>query len=82
MQAGPLLALQVDKDYYNRGYGMLVSKVVMKEIAELKQDCAACVFEENKPSRALFERLGCEVIDNVYWIGTLPEDENFECIQG
>lgn len=78
MQGGPVLALQVDKDYYGRGLGMLVSKILSKKIAELGHSCVACVLETNTPSRAIFEKLGYKVVDNVYWIGALPENEHFE----
>lgn len=72
LPAGPLGALQVDKEFYGRGLGMVVSKMLSRKIAELGQDIGACVFEENIHSLAIFKKMGFSVVDKIHWIETLP----------
>lgn len=67
---GPLLALQTNKDHFGHGYGSVVTRAISKQIAELGHDLYAGIFEENKPSRNLFEKLGYRSIGNFHWICT------------
>lgn len=64
------MALQTDMDYLGHGYASLVVKAISKQVAELGHDITVGVFDVNTPSRALFEKLGFNVIGNVHWICT------------
>lgn len=65
-----LLALQTDENYFGRGYAALVTKYLSRKIAERGFDIYAGVFEENYPSRNLFEKLGFRSVGDLHWIST------------
>lgn len=69
---GPLSVLQVDKNYYGRGFGKIVTKAVLRQIAEMGHDNVACIFEWNKPSRQIFEKLGFRLVGKINRIITGP----------
>lgn len=50
------------------GFGTSVVKSIFKQIAESGYGVTACVKERNLESRAIFERIGCQIIDEVHWI--------------
>lgn len=72
LQAGPVGALQVDNNYHGKGFGTLVCKAVTKKIGELDQDVCACLVSSNKTSRRIFEKIGFNIVDKVYWLRTTP----------
>lgn len=76
LQAGPLGAMQVDPEYYRRGFGTVVAIATAKQIAELGHDCFALVNKANVPSRTLFERIGFKYSGEAYWIRTIPTIPN------
>lgn len=67
---GLLGALQTDDKYYGFGYASLVTRYLSKIIAELGYDVYADIYEQNKPSRSLFEKLGFKAVGKVQWIRT------------
>lgn len=71
---GFLFALQTDSSYLGHGYGTLVAKYVTKKIAETGHDIYAGIYEENQPSRRLFEKLGFKSVGKVHRIETIPKD--------
>ncbi|XP_063702947.1 uncharacterized protein LOC134832746 [Culicoides brevitarsis] len=69
-QTGTLSALQVlHGGQMRQGLGSLIVKSMAKKLAEEGFDTLACVTEGNIPSMKLFEKLGFEIIDKVYWVG-------------
>lgn len=58
---GPLGPLQVDENYTGRGFGQIVSKETLRQIASLGNDNVAMIFEWNVASRAIFEKLGFQL---------------------
>lgn len=71
--------LQTDEKHFGNGYGALVLRFVSKMIAESGHDIYAEIFDENKPSRSLFEKYGFQTTNEWHWIRTKitwsPEDE-------
>ncbi|XP_037044530.1 uncharacterized protein LOC119080340 [Bradysia coprophila] len=67
-QTGPLGTIYTNPKYRNRGFGTFVAKIIFKKIGESGQGVIACVKEMNVASRAIFEKIGCQVIDRVHWI--------------
>ncbi|XP_031631312.1 uncharacterized protein LOC116345775 isoform X2 [Contarinia nasturtii] len=67
---GFLGPLQVDENYYGKGYAGLVTKYVAKKIAENGHDAYASIVEKNAPSRSLFTKLGFKSIGEVQRIQT------------
>lgn len=61
------MTLQTDKDHFGHGYGSLVTKALSKRIAEMGHDLYTGIFEVNKASRTLFEKLGYRTIGRYYW---------------
>lgn len=72
LHAGQLGALQVDKEFYGRGLGMLLAKALSRKIAESGQDIGACIFNTNTHSLSIFEKLGFSVVDDIHWMEILP----------
>lgn len=70
LPTGLLGALQTDEQHLAKGYGSMVVKDISKKIAQLGHDVHAGIFEENTPSRRLFEKLGFEAVGEVHWITT------------
>ncbi|XP_034099504.1 uncharacterized protein LOC117564727 [Drosophila albomicans] len=68
---GSLGLLQVMPSQKRLGLGSLMVRVLSKKIAEQDLDVFAPVVTENTPSRRMFEKLGFQKIDNIYW--TLEE---------
>ncbi|XP_062138697.1 uncharacterized protein LOC133847559 [Drosophila sulfurigaster albostrigata] len=68
---GSLGLLQVLSSQKRLGLGSLMVRVLSKKIAEQNLDVFAPVVTENTPSRRMFEKLGFEKIDDIYW--TLEE---------
>ncbi|XP_034473649.1 uncharacterized protein LOC117781042 [Drosophila innubila] len=64
---GSLGVLQVRETHKRLGLGSLMVRYMSKKISELKQEVLAPVVTENTPSRKMFEKLGFQHIDNVYW---------------
>ncbi|XP_034099505.1 uncharacterized protein LOC117564728 [Drosophila albomicans] len=67
---GSLGLLQVVATHKRLGLGSLMVRYLSKKIAELGEEVLSPVVTENTPSRRMFEKLGFEKIDNVYW--TVP----------
>lgn len=67
---GVVLHLQTVENHYGHGYGSLVTRAISKQVAELGHDIYASISEENKPSRALFAKLGFEQVGRVTSICT------------
>lgn len=70
--AGSLCALQTTVPHRGKGYGQLVTKFVLKQIASLGHDGYAAIVEENTVSRALFERLGFKPVGRMSRYGINP----------
>ncbi|KRF81378.1 uncharacterized protein [Drosophila virilis] len=66
---GALGLLQVMDSHRRLGLGSLMVRVLSSKISELGDEVLAPVVTENTPSRRLFEKLGFQKIDNVYWTG-------------
>lgn len=69
-QTGPLGTLHTKEKYRGEGLATIVVKSIFKQIAELGNDVFACVKQSNAASRAVFEKVGCEIVDEVNWIAT------------
>jgi GNAT superfamily N-acetyltransferase len=78
LQAGPLGALQVDEKFKRQGLGTLVTKAMIKQLADLGQDTFALVGKDNEPSKKMFENIGFENIDDVYWLRTFSRTGGIE----
>lgn len=65
-----LARLQTHKEYTNRGYAVLVTKYLSKNLAQSGYDVYAGIFESNQPSRNLFSKLGFQVTSRLYFIGS------------
>lgn len=61
---GPLGPLQVDEKYAGRGFGRVVCKETLRQIALLGNDNVAVIYEWNAPSRAIFKKLGFQLQDD------------------
>jgi ribosomal protein S18 acetylase RimI-like enzyme len=72
LQAGPLGALQVDENHFQRGFGTIVAKAMAKKLAESGKDTFALVGQQNIPSQKMFEKIGFKHVDDAYWLRTLP----------
>lgn len=67
--------------YQGRGIAKAVVKNIFKQTAELGQDSFAGVLPTNVVSRALFENIGCEVVDTVYQINASCDcDDGCSCV--
>lgn len=65
-----LLALQVDENHLRKGYATIVTKAIIKKIAEEEGiDLIANIILANFKSKGLFEKLGFQEIDKNFWIG-------------
>ncbi|KAM8715300.1 hypothetical protein ACLKA7_002365 [Drosophila subpalustris] len=64
---GSLGVLQVLESHKRLGLGSLMVRYMSKKICELDEEVLAPVVTENTPSRKMFEKLGFQHIDNVYW---------------
>lgn len=76
-QCGALGTLQTAESHQRRGLGALVTKAMMKILADLEMDTFGLVGSHNISSVKLFERLGFEVIDECCWLRTFPVDREF-----
>lgn len=72
-QTGSLGVLQTKETHRGRGLAKIVVKSIFKQTAELGQDAYAGVTSVNVASRAVFEKIGCEVVDTVHRINTICE---------
>lgn len=68
VQTGPVGTMYTNPEYRNRGFGTLIAKIIFKQIGESGYGVTACVKEKNASSRAMFEKIGCQIIDEVHWI--------------
>lgn len=68
-QTGPIGNLYTDPDYRNRGFASEIVKSIFKQIGE-HCGAVATVKRTNMVSRAIFEKIGCQVIDEIHWIAT------------
>lgn len=69
-QTGPIGTLYTDPDYRMRGLGSAVVKILFNQIAEQGTGAVATVKRANIASRSIFEKIGCQVIDEIHWIAT------------
>lgn len=68
--SGNLGALQTDKQFLGKGYASLVTRAIIKQIAELGHDVLAGMVKDNTASMSLFRKLGFEYVDTIDWIST------------
>lgn len=73
--AGPLWSLHTTGPHRRKGYGQLITKFILKQIASLGHDGYAEIGEKNTVSRALFERLGFKPVGRTSWYGINPINE-------
>lgn len=72
---GPLGPLQVVENYTGRGFGQIVSKETLRQIASLGNDNVVIIFEWNAPSRVIFEKLGFQLQNGkIRRIFSVPEE--------
>ncbi|EDW03848.1 GH11461 [Drosophila grimshawi] len=64
---GALGLLQVVETHKRLGLGSLMVRYLSRKISDLGDEVLAPVVTENTASRKLFEKLGFQKIDNVYW---------------
>ncbi|KAH8409366.1 hypothetical protein KR222_001793, partial [Zaprionus bogoriensis] len=64
---GSLGLLQVLESHKRLGLGNLLVRYLSKQISALGDEVLAPVITENTPSRKMFEKLGFQQIDYVYW---------------
>lgn len=64
---GSLGLLQVLESHKRLGLGSLLVRYLSKRIVELGDEVLTPVVTENIPSRRMFEKLGFQQIDYVYW---------------
>lgn len=70
--AGFLLAVQTDENHYGRGYGLLVTKALSKQIAESRcGDVYTSTLETNSASNPLYQKVGFQKLEaKKYWLCT------------
>lgn len=75
--------LHTEKLHQNRGLATFVVRSLFKQIAELGCGVTACVNKNNLVSRAIFEKIGCQIIDEIQWIATPCDwsEENIDRIK-
>ncbi|EDW03851.1 GH11464 [Drosophila grimshawi] len=64
---GALSLLQVLETHKRLGLGSLMVRYLSRKISDLGDEVMAPVITENTASRQMFEKLGFQKIDNVYW---------------
>lgn len=70
LETGALGNLQVDENYYRRGFGELVYQAqLLKMGSEMKREIVAHIAHQNAASFHLSTKIGFEWIDNNSWIG-------------
>ncbi|XP_017859275.1 PREDICTED: uncharacterized protein LOC108611260 [Drosophila arizonae] len=67
LPSGALGLLRVVDTHKRLGLGSLMVRYLSKKISELGDEVRAPVVTENTPSRKMFEKLGFQQIDHVYW---------------
>ena len=60
--------LQTDERFFGKGYASLVTRALLKNIAETGDDVYVGIFEHNTASRTLFEKLGFKPIGEIHYI--------------
>lgn len=60
--------MQTDEKYFGKGYAKVVTKALLKNIAESGDDIYVGFFEHNIQSRSLFEKLGFKRIGEIHYI--------------
>lgn len=80
-QTSPLGTLHTNPNYRKRGLAAFVVVSIFKQIAESGIGVTACVNGINLASRAIFEKIGCQIIDEIHWIATTPCDWTEENIE-
>lgn len=69
IDTGSLGLLQVDEKHMRKGYGEIVTRAIIKQIATTcNADVTANVEATNKISTKLFKKLGFQDIDTNSWI--------------
>lgn len=68
IETGPVGTVYTTPAYRKRGFGSAIVKSIFKQIAETGYGVTACVKEANLSSRAIFEKIGCQIIGEVYWM--------------
>ena len=67
---GSLAILQVDENYFRKGYGEVVTRAITRKIAaEFNVDITSNIIVNNEKSLNLFTKLGFIDVENTYWIG-------------
>lgn len=70
LENGALGNLQVDENYYRRGFGELTQLAQMLKMSkEWKRELHCYIVHQNTKSFHLSTKLGGEWIDNLSWIG-------------
>jgi predicted GNAT family acetyltransferase len=68
---GHIGMVQTRENEKKKGYGLLVTKALAKEIVEEGQRPFATIYAQNKASICMFEKLGFQKIGNCYFINQL-----------
>lgn len=67
--SGSLGMLQVDKNHLRNGYGILVTKVMCKKIAEdFDSDVLSSIVPGNEKSLNMFTKLGFKIVGPHTWL--------------
>lgn len=68
-QTGTIGVLYTQAQYRNRGFGSSTVRIIFKQIGEhTGNGVTATVNRTNAASRAIFEKIGCQIIDEIHWI--------------
>uniref|UniRef100_A0A6P4EX21 Uncharacterized protein LOC108043437 n=1 Tax=Drosophila rhopaloa TaxID=1041015 RepID=A0A6P4EX21_DRORH len=82
LQGGYLGALQTKESHKRRGFGSVVTREISYRLAAQGHDVMALVGTANKPSSAMFSKLGFRVIDQCEWLRTKPTKGEFTWPEG
>lgn len=67
---GTIAAIQVDEEHLRKGYGSLVVRAIAKEMAKVDMNCQAIVHCANAVSKAMFAKIGFEVVGSCFVVRT------------
>lgn len=68
-QTGAIGTLYTDPGFRNCHLGQTVVKQIFKRIAlELELSVIAPVNRHNLASRKIFEKIGCQIVDEIHWL--------------
>ncbi|SPP79033.1 uncharacterized protein LOC117581982 isoform X3 [Drosophila guanche] len=82
LQGGYLGALQVKSGHERRGFGTLVTREISHRLGTQGHDVMALVGPSNKPSAGMFSKLGFRIIDQCYWLRTMPTNGELTWSEG